>query len=102
MQEIPVQPVAVQSVKFVAGGQNCQILIRQTGRGMMFDLNSNGSDVVTGVIALDAVPLVCRQYEGFAGNFFFIDTQGNSDPYFDGLGSRYKLVYLSAAENEIV
>lgn len=102
MQEIPLQPVAVQSVKFVAGGQNCQILISQTGRGMLFDLNSNGSDVVTSVICLDAVPLVCRQYESFQGNFVFIDTQGNSDPYFDGLGARYKLVYLSAAENEIL
>lgn len=102
MQEIPIQPVAVQSVKFVAGGQNCQILIRQSGRGMLFDLNSNGSDVVASVICLDATPLVCRQYEGFEGNFVFIDTQGNADPYFDGLGSRYKLVYLTAAENEIL
>lgn len=62
------------------------------------DLNVDGVDIVVGVIARDAVPLVCREYAGFAGNLLFIDTQGSSDPSFDGLGSRFTLVYLTAAE----
>ena len=69
---------------------------------MFVDINVNGADVVTGVIARDAVPLVCREYAGFSGNLVFIDTQGNSDPVYDGLGSRYSLVYLTAEEYALI
>lgn len=69
---------------------------------MFVDINVNGVDVVTGVIARDVVPLVCREYAGFSGNLVFIDTQGNGDPVYDGLGSRYSLVYLTAEEYALI
>ena len=47
---------------------------------MFVDINVNGADVVTGVIARDAVPLVCREYAGFSGNLVFIDTQRKRRP----------------------
>lgn len=62
------------------------------------DINVDGEDIATAVIALDAVPLVCREYAGFIGNLLFIDTQGSSDPSYDGLGGRFALVYLTAEE----
>lgn len=102
MQEIPIQPVPSQIAKVVLGGQNCQILIYQKPQGLFVDINADGSDIVTGVIARDAVPIVCREYAGFVGNLIFIDTQGASDPAYDGLGSRYSLVYLTAEEYALV
>ncbi len=102
MQEIPIQPVPSQITKVVLGAQNCQILIYQKPQGMFVDINVNGADVVTGVIARDAVPLVCREYAGFSGNLVFIDTQGNGDPVYEGLGSRYSLVYLTAEEYALI
>ena len=69
---------------------------------MFVDINVNGADVVTGVIARDAVPLVCREYAGFSGNLVFIGTQGSSDPSYDGLGSRFNLVYLTAEEYALI
>lgn len=102
MQEIPIQPVPSQIAKVVLGGQNCQILIYQKPQGLFVDINADGSDIVTGVIARDAVPLVCREYAGFVGNLIFIDTQGASDPTYDGLGSRYSLVYLTAEEYALI
>lgn len=38
------------------------------------------------------------QYSPFIGDFVFVDMQGTSDPQYAGLGSRYQLVYLEAAD----
>jgi hypothetical protein len=42
--------------------------------------------------------LLASQYRGFRGEFMFVDQQGDNDPRFAGLGTRYLLVYLNAAE----
>ena len=110
MQTIPIQAVPVQTVSAVCAGQNCQIYIQQTPRGVFFDLNVNGIDVVDSVICQHANPLVCIQYTGFQGNFLFIDTQGTEDPpaavYNEntaaGIGTRWQLVYITAEENALV
>jgi len=102
MQTIPMLPVASQSIKVVLGAQNCQILIYQKPEGVFVDLNADGVDIVVGVIARDAVPIVCREYAGFIGNLIFIDTQGSSDPAYSGLGSRWTLTYLTGVENVLI
>ena len=102
MQTVPLQPVPSQSTKVVLGGQNCQILIYQKPQGCFVDINADGVDIVVGIIGRDAVPLVCREYTGFIGNLLFIDTQGSSDPSYDGLGSRFNLVYLTAEEYALI
>lgn len=102
MQEIPIQPVPSQITKVVLGGKNCQILVYQKPQGVFVDINADGSDIVTGVIARDAVPLVCRDYVGFPGNILFIDTQGSADPSYEGLGDRWTLVYLTAEEYALI
>jgi hypothetical protein len=102
MQEIPLQPISSQSTKVVLDGQNCQLLVYQKPQGIFVDINVDGVDLVVGVIARDAVPLMCREYEGFAGNLMFIDTQGGSDPSYEGVGSRFNLVYLTADEYALI
>lgn len=97
MQLIPLQPVPSQQLQVVLGGQNCQISIYAKTTGLYVDLNVNGTDVAVGVIARDGVTLV-PTYSGFVGNLMVGDTQGNSDPTFDGLGGRYQLAYLTAAD----
>lgn len=102
MQSVPLQPIPSQSTKVVLGGQNCQLLINQKPQGVFVDINVDGVDIVTSVIARDAVPLVCREYTGFAGNLLFIDTQGSDDPSYAGLGDRFSLVYLTAEEYALI
>jgi len=102
MQNVPLRPVPSQLTKVVLGGQNCQILITQKPQGIFVDINSDGVDVVVGVLAHDADPLICREYVGFVGNLLFIDTQGHDDPIYTGLGSRFTLVYLTADENALI
>ena len=98
MQQIPVQSVPVQNLKAVLGGQNCELLIYQKNQGLFVDVSADGVAVVNAVIARDGVPLVSRNYVGFLGNVLFIDTQGNDDPVYTGIGSRFTLVYLTDAE----
>lgn len=98
MQTIKIQSVPSQLLKVVLAGQNCQIAIYQKNGRVFVDLNSNGVDISLATIAHDAVPLNPRAYAGFAGNLFFIDNQGSSDPTYDGLGTRFQLIYLTADE----
>lgn len=102
MQTIPIQPVPAQIVKVVLEDQNVQIGIYQKVQGIFVDVNVDGTDVVTSVIAHDTVPLVCRDYAGFLGNLIFVDNLGSSDPTYDLLGTRYSLVYLTEEEYALI
>ena len=102
MQEIPLQNIPSQTMCIVLAGQNCQIFLYQKDEGLFFDLNSNATDIVTGIICENGNPLVCIQYSGFSGNLLFVDTQGNNDPTYDGLSIRYNLVYLTASEYDLI
>jgi hypothetical protein len=98
MQNIPLQPVPSQQLQVVLGGQNCQIAVYLLGKHLFVDLNVNGADISIAVRARDVIPLVPTAYLGFIGNLLFTDTQGLTDPTFDGLGTRYQLVYLTPSE----
>lgn len=102
MLQLSLQPVPSQQLQAVLSGQNCQISVYQKDQGIFVDLNSNGADISVGVLACDAVPLVPISYTGFEGNLVFTDTQGETDPEYTGLGSRYQLVYLTAEENALI
>lgn len=102
MQIIPLASVPSQNLKITLNGQSCQISVyTQTAnsvRSLLIDLSMNGAPVLTGVLCLDRVCIVCQTYYGFVGELIFADTQGTSDPTYDGLGSRYQLVYLLPSE----
>lgn len=103
MLTIPLQPVPSQTVQTQLDGQSVTINIyEKIEQGVFVDVISNGTTMGTGIIARDAVPLVAATYLGFAGNLIFADTQGSDDPTYTGLGSRFVLAYLTAAEYAIV
>lgn len=98
MQIVPTEPTAAQSFAITLAEQNCQIIIQQKSTGMFMDLYSNGTIVVAGVICENLNRIVRNAYFGFIGDFAFFDTQGTSDPYYTGLGSRFLLAYIEASE----
>lgn len=102
MQEITVQPVPAQTLKVVLDSQNCQLNIYQKEQGLFVDVVFNGETISAAVIARDAVGLMPRRYLPFSGNLMFVDTQGASDPEYLGLGTRYKLLYLTADEYALI
>lgn len=94
MQIIPLSATPSQTFDTVLGDQNCSIKLYQKSTGLYIDVSVDGTPVATAVICRDRVKLVRYGYRGFVGNLAFFDTQGVDDPQYDGLGSRYKLVYL--------
>lgn len=92
-QVIPLSPIPAQDCKVVLGGQNCHITVYQKPEGLFVNIDADGIDIALGIIARDTVNLIARGYAGFIGSLFFIDTQGVSDPTYNGLGLRFQLIY---------
>lgn len=59
------------------------------------DLSLNGVYIWTGRPCLNGVYLRVQTYYGpIGGDLMFMDTQGSSNPTWDGLGARYQLVWF--------
>lgn len=98
MIQIALQAIPSQQLQIVLAGQNTQIAVYTRSTGLYVDVAVNGADISNAVIARNLNPLVPTAYLGFAGNLLFVDTLGTSDPVYTGLGSRYLLLYLTAAD----
>lgn len=115
MRQINLSAVPSQTLSIVLGGQTCQIAVYQkqpvtdvygVAAGLFFDLDVNNVSITKTVKCLDRTRLLLdRQYLGVTGDFMFIDTQGTgppdftgSPPDYTGLGSRFLLIYLDAAD----
>jgi hypothetical protein len=98
MQIVPLQPVANQRLEVTLNNQPCTIEITQYNYGLFLTLSVSGTLVLAGCICLNLVRIVRDAYLGFSGDCLFVDTQGNSNPIFGGLGSRFQLVYLEPSD----
>lgn len=98
MLTIPTQAVPAQSFDVKLGGQSCTITIRQKAQGMFLDLKADGVQVVSGIICRNRTRIVRYAYLGFKGDLCFIDTRGDADPQYSGLGDRWVLMYLAEGE----
>ncbi len=93
-QSVPIQPVPAQTFEVTLGNQDCTITLTQRSTGLFIDLAVAGNPVLSGTYCNDRVSLVRRAYLGFVGWLYFVDTSNAGvDPTYDGLGSRYLLIY---------
>lgn len=65
----------------------------QKRTGLFFSIAVDEVFIIRSVLCENINPLILYNYLKFTGNLFFVDTEGNSDPDFTGLGDRYLLVY---------
>ena len=98
MQVVPLNPIPAQQLSTLLNGQTCQIKVYQKFYGVFVDLYVSNSLIIGGVIAQDMNLIVRSLYLGFVGDLAFVDTQGDDDPDFTGLGSRFLLVYDTPAD----
>jgi hypothetical protein len=101
MQIIPLQPTPSQVLEVTLGGQPCLISVYQKFYGIFVDLyNTNKIPplIIGGVIAQNLNRIVRDDYLGFIGDLAFYDTQGNSDPTYQGLGSQFLLLYIEETD----
>lgn len=97
-QVVPVQPIPNQTLQVQLQEQACTIDLAQTAYGIFVTLHVGATPIVAGVVAENLNRIVRSAYLGFAGDLCFYDTQGAADPVFNGLGSRWQLLYLSPAD----
>lgn len=98
MQTIQLQPVPRQTVQVQLDNQATQINVYQTAYGLFVDVLLNGTAVISGVIAENLNRIIRSAYLGYSGDLVFVDLAGSSDPIYTGIGTRFVLVYFSAAE----
>jgi hypothetical protein len=94
MQVIPLQPVPAQTFNVTLGEQLCSITLYQRAYGMFLDLKVDDKQILTGALCMNLVKIVRSEYLGFIGDLCFNDTQGNEDPFYGLLGSRFVLLWL--------
>lgn len=98
MLVVPLQAIPNQTLTVDLDGQLSQINVYQTMFGLFVDLYVNNALIIGGVIAENLNRIVISAYLGFIGDLIFLDNQGTSDPIYNGLGTRYSLIYLEAAD----
>lgn len=95
MVEIPLVAYPSRKFQIVLNDQDCTIKLYQKGKNVYVDLEVNTTPVIAGAICLNNKPIIIYAQSLFKGNMLFIDVQGNGNPQWDGLGTRWKLIYYS-------
>jgi hypothetical protein len=98
MMVIPLQAVPNQTLTVNLNNQACQINVYQKQLGLFCDLYVNNSRIIAGVLCQNLNLIARSIYLGFEGDLCFGDTQGSSDPFYSGLGSRFVFMYLSPSD----
>lgn len=99
MKTIPLSPIPSQKIKIVLDDQDCEISVLLRGQKMYLDLIVDGIVIQKGALLLDFVSAIQIPTRYFSGTLAIIDTQGNKDPQYTGLGDRWQLCYWSDGED---
>lgn len=103
MQEIPLRAAANQTLQIVLGEQNCSLRLYTRalpgGADALFcDLSIDQQPIFCGCVCLDGLPMPLYRWPHMTGRLVFVDMEGSDAPQWDGLGSRWRLIYLTPDE----
>lgn len=95
---IPLQAVPNQTLGVALSNQNVRLTIYTRNSDLFMDVFVDTTAIIRGVICQNKNRIVRDLYLGFQGDFAFFDTQGDTDPVYTGLASRYALIYLEPSD----
>lgn len=98
MQTIAAQAIPNQQLQCQLAGQIVTLTIIQQNFGMFMTVEVGGDTIIAGVICLNLNRIVRDAYLGFLGDFIWYDSQGEDDPIYTGIGTRFQLIYLSQSD----
>jgi len=98
MIEIGLSKEKEQTITTILADQPCRMRFVQRESGIYIDLYKNDIPVLMGVPCLYATKIVRYSYLGFVGDLFFLDIEGEDNPYWDGLGDRFRFYYLEESD----
>jgi hypothetical protein len=68
------------------------------GGNLYTDLDVSRVNIWRGLIVRNLLPCKLYPYLAFIGQLVFVDMQGQADPQWSGLGTRWQCAYLTDAE----
>lgn len=96
---VPLSAVPSQTLFITLGGQSCAISLRSNGGDLYLNLLVSNAPIMVGKVCRNRQRLlVGLDYRGFVGDFVFVDSQGDEQPDYTGLGDRWNLYYLGTGE----
>jgi hypothetical protein len=99
MKTIPLQPIPAQTLQIVLDGQYCTFSVYYRWGRCYLDLTVGATPILKGILCLHGEKLNTSPNIDFSGSLYFVDTQAQEPPQWEGLGDRWVLVYLSEGEN---
>ena len=91
--EISLQPIPYQIVACVIGGQSFEITVRQIGSNLYSSTVVDGEQITKAVRATSGGSITPWADSRVGTQVRWHDSQGDEDPQFDGLGSRWVLCF---------
>ncbi|CNF26928.1 Uncharacterised protein [Yersinia nurmii] len=98
MMTVSIEPMKSQEFSVQLSGQQCNIRLIQRTSAIYMDLTVDGNPIMQGVPCYFGNRMVRYSYLGFKGDLLFLDSVGQNDPQWEGLGSRFQLFYLEEAD----
>jgi hypothetical protein len=103
MLVIPLQPIVSQTINSLINQQSTTLIVKQYTTGLFMDVYKDGTLITGGIICQNENRIIRDLYLPYQGDFAFGDTQpdpvtGLSDPFFQGLGTRFVLGYFFPGE----
>ena len=99
MEKVQLNITPNQTIKVILNGQNCQLKIYYRFGKMYLDLICNNNVIQQGAVCTNRSAIIQKETNNFAGNLFFVDLLGDTDPTYQGFGNRYSLLYVGANED---
>lgn len=98
MQQIPISKLPSQTLNVVLAGQYCTLSLYWRQVRLYLDLLVGGVPVCRGAICQDRASIVQSPTRIFTGSLHFYDREGHRQPHWEGLNSRWVLLYLEDGE----
>ena len=98
--QVPVTSSPSQTLDTTLGGQQVSIYLQARDGHLYIDVYNDRAPVVQGRVCRDRAPIINEAYRGFSGDLIFVDQYGQDDPTYEGIGSRYLLLYTDGTDGE--
>lgn len=96
IRTIPLSAIPAQIVSAVVNEQAFQIEIRQLGGSLFSTTTVDGEIVASSVRAVSRGSITPWPSSVVGTSVVWVDTQGDDDPQYEGLGSRWVLAFEEA------
>lgn len=91
--QIPLDAIPNQKMSISLGDQSCEIAVRQIGARLYASLTADGVTISTNAPAVNGGRVNLYPNPYFKGVLYWVDRIGDAPPQYDGLGTRWVLIY---------